>query len=218
MLNLLDSWAVAANLKETRGGRRKGRALAQRICGVHRCNGSTIVLLSAPWSLSHSNKPQHGTTEVTGVSTVTPVVRPRRNGYRRGDKPLLWPNPRPRAIFLPPREYPLRAKHESRRPVWIRARGWPCDTPGVNFALCRDIYPNLGCSVKISISRSCISLIIQISHSHLTKFEVNQSHGRPNLEPVKTFILDECKLGNHSRIINLIWNSFNQTLDDCYLI
>jgi hypothetical protein len=26
-----------------------------------------------------------------------------------------------------------------------------CDTLGVNFALCREIYPNLGCSVKISI-------------------------------------------------------------------
>jgi hypothetical protein len=25
-----------------------------------------------------------------------------------------------------------------------------CDTLGVNFALCREIYPNLGCSVKIS--------------------------------------------------------------------
>jgi hypothetical protein len=69
-------------------------------------------------------------------------------------------------------------------------RGEGCDTSGVNFTLCREIYPNLGCSVKISISRSCLSLIIQISQSHLTKFEVNQSHGRPNLEPVKTFILD----------------------------
>ena len=32
-----------------------------------------------------------------------------------------------------------------------------CDTPGVNFALCREIYPNLGCSVKISISLSHLS-------------------------------------------------------------
>jgi hypothetical protein len=30
-------------------------------------------------------------------------------------------------------------------------KGDHCDTPGVNFALCREIYPNLGCSVKISI-------------------------------------------------------------------
>jgi hypothetical protein len=116
---------VAANLKETHGGRRGGRALAQWIRGVHRRNGSTIVLLSAPQSLPHSNKPRCGTTEVTGVSTATPAVWPRRNGYRRGDKPLPRPNPCPRAIFLLPREYPLRAKHESRRPAWIRARGSP---------------------------------------------------------------------------------------------
>jgi hypothetical protein len=84
-------------------------------------------------------------------------------------------------------------------------RGEGCDTAGVNFALCRDIYPNLGCSVKISISRSCLSLIIQISHSHLTKFEVNQSHGRPNLEPVKTFVSrHKCELGNHSQFIKLV--------------
>jgi hypothetical protein len=110
---------VAANLKERRGGRRGGRAMAQRIRGVHRCNGSTIVLLSAPRSLPHSNKPRRGTTEVTRVSTATPAVRPRRNGYMRGDKPLSRPNPRPRAIFLPPREYPRRAKNESRRPARI---------------------------------------------------------------------------------------------------
>jgi hypothetical protein len=108
---------VAANLEETCGDRRGGRALAQRTRGVHRRNVSTIVLLSVPRSLPHSNKPRRGTTEVTGVSMATPAVRPRRNGYRRGDKPLLRPNPRPRAIFLPPREYPLRAKHESRRPA-----------------------------------------------------------------------------------------------------
>jgi hypothetical protein len=30
--------------------------------------------------------------------------------------------------------------------------------------LCREIYPNLGCSVKISISRLCLSLFIGLSH------------------------------------------------------
>jgi hypothetical protein len=64
-----------------------------------------------------------------------------------------------------------------------------CDTPGVYFALCREMNPNLGCSVKISISRSCMSLIIQIIHSRFTEFGVTQSHRRPILEPVKTFIL-----------------------------
>jgi hypothetical protein len=32
-----------------------------------------------------------------------------------------------------------------------------CDTPGVSFVLCREIYLNLGCSVKISIlARVCL--------------------------------------------------------------
>jgi hypothetical protein len=30
-------------------------------------------------------------------------------------------------------------------------KGEGCDTPGVYFMLRREIYPNLGCSVKISI-------------------------------------------------------------------
>jgi hypothetical protein len=37
-----------------------------------------------------------------------------------------------------------------------------CDTPGVSFVLCREIYPNLGCSVKISISRSHLSPFIKL--------------------------------------------------------
>ena len=37
-----------------------------------------------------------------------------------------------------------------------------CDTPGVNFALCQEIYPNLGCSVKISISLSHLSSFIKL--------------------------------------------------------
>jgi hypothetical protein len=77
--------------------------------------------------------------------------------------------------------------------------------PGVNFALCREIYPNLGCSVKNSISRSRMSLTIQIIHSHFTEFGIIQFHGRPNLEPVKTFISrNECKPDNHSQFIKLV--------------
>jgi hypothetical protein len=64
-----------------------------------------------------------------------------------------------------------------------------CDTPGVSFVLRREIYPNLGCSVKISISRSRMSLIIETIHLCFTEFGVSQSHKRPILEPVKTFIL-----------------------------
>jgi hypothetical protein len=44
-------------------------------------------------------------------------------------------------------------------------RGEGCDTPGVSFVLWWEINPNLGCSVKISISRSRMSLIIQTIHS-----------------------------------------------------
>jgi hypothetical protein len=124
-------------------------------------------------------------------------------------------------VYLQPGSYmllhPWRSSFESRDEILLRGEG--CDTPCVNFALCREIYPNLGCSVKISISRSRMSLIIQIIHSHFTEFRVIQSHRRPNLESVKTFISrNECKLKNHSRLINLIWSSLNQTLDDCYLI
>jgi hypothetical protein len=74
-----------------------------------------------------------------------------------------------------------------------------CDTPGVSFVLRREICPNLGCSVKISISRSPMSLIIQIIHSRFTEFGVIQSHKRPNSEPVKTFILGT----NSNSIVNL---------------
>jgi hypothetical protein len=67
--------------------------------------------------------------------------------------------------------------------------GEGCDTPGVSFVLRCEIYPNLGCSVKISISRSRMSLIIQTIHLHFTELGVIQSRGRSNLGPVKTFIL-----------------------------
>jgi hypothetical protein len=73
--------------------------------------------------------------------------------------------------------------------VYTPKFGLWCDTLGVSFVLHREIYPNLGCSVKISISRSPMSLIIQIIHSRFTEFGVIQSRKRPNSEPVKTFIL-----------------------------
>jgi hypothetical protein len=82
---------------------------------------------------------------------------------------------------------PLRVSFESRDEILLRGEG--CDTPGVNFGLCREIYPNLGCSVKISITRSHMFLIIQTIRTHFIEFGVTQSHRRPNLEPVKTFVL-----------------------------
>jgi hypothetical protein len=41
-------------------------------------------------------------------------------------------------------------------------KGEGCDTLGVYFELCREIYPNPGCSVKISISRSHLSPFIKL--------------------------------------------------------
>jgi hypothetical protein len=80
-----------------------------------------------------------------------------------------------------------------------------CDTPGVSFVFCREVCPNLGRSVKISIFLSHLSSFI--------KLIVNTS---PSSE---LFDLDECRIWsllkllildtntnsiNHSRIINLI--------------
>jgi hypothetical protein len=74
-----------------------------------------------------------------------------------------------------------------------------CDTPGVSFVLRREIYPNLGCSVKISISHSRMSLIIQIIHSRFTEFGVTQSHRRPIWSLLKLLIIDT----NTNSIIHL---------------
>jgi hypothetical protein len=80
-----------------------------------------------------------------------------------------------------------------------------CDTPGVYFMLCREIYPNLGCSVKNSISRSHLSPFTKLLVKVSPIFEFLRSRERPNLEPVKTFISrHECKLDNQSRFINLV--------------
>jgi hypothetical protein len=59
-----------------------------------------------------------------------------------------------------------------RTPAWLQGMrlqghphptaGYNCDTPGVSFVLCREIYLNLGCSVKISISRSHLSPFIKL--------------------------------------------------------
>jgi hypothetical protein len=68
-------------------------------------------------------------------------------------------------------------------------RGEGCDTPGVYFVLCREIYPNLGRSVKISISLSHLSPFITLLLKVSPIFEFLRSLERPNLEPVETFIL-----------------------------
>jgi hypothetical protein len=74
-----------------------------------------------------------------------------------------------------------------------------CDTPGVYFALCQEINPNLGCSVKISISRSCLSLFIRLSLGSSPNSELIDREKQPILERVKTFILGT----NANSIVNL---------------
>ena len=68
-------------------------------------------------------------------------------------------------------------------------RGEGCDTPGVSFVLRCEINPNLGCSVKISISPSCLSLFIRLSLGSSPNSELFDREKQPILERVKTFIL-----------------------------
>jgi hypothetical protein len=74
-----------------------------------------------------------------------------------------------------------------------------CDTPGVSFGLCWKNYPNLGCLVKISISRSCLSLSIRLSHGSSPNSELFDREKQPILEHVKTFILGT----NANSMVNL---------------
>jgi hypothetical protein len=67
-------------------------------------------------------------------------------------------------------------------------QGYVCDTPGVYFVLCREIYPNLGCSVKISISRSHLSPFIKLLVNVSLRLELFNLKKQPNLEPDKTFV------------------------------
>jgi hypothetical protein len=95
--------------------------------------------------------------------------------------------------------HPWRSSFESRDEILLRGEG--CDTPGVNFVLCREIYPNLGCSVKISISRSCLSLFIRLSLGSSPNSELFDLEKQPISERVKTFISrNECRLEDHSRL------------------
>jgi hypothetical protein len=70
--------------------------------GIHRCSGSERVSLGVPWLLPRSEESRRGIIEVAGVSTTTSAVRPRRKGYRHGDKLTLRPHLLPREIFYLP--------------------------------------------------------------------------------------------------------------------
>jgi hypothetical protein len=59
------------------------------------------------------------------------------------------------------RHCPVFAKREIEEDVPVMD-GEICDTPGVYFVLCREIYPNLECLVKISISLSHLSPFIKL--------------------------------------------------------
>jgi hypothetical protein len=72
-----DHDVLAAGDREEHGGCNRGS---------HRCNGARRILLRVPRLLPHSNKLRRGATEVTGASTATLVVRPRRSDYNHGDK------------------------------------------------------------------------------------------------------------------------------------
>ena len=68
-----------------------------------------------------------------------------------------------------------------------------CDTPGVSFVLYRDICPNLGRSVKISIFLS-----------HLSPFIKLIIHTSPNSE---LFDLDECRIWSLLKLLFLGTNA-----------
>jgi hypothetical protein len=104
-------------------------------------------------------------------------------------------------IYLQSRSYmllhPWRPSFESRDEILLRGEG--CDTPGVYFVLCREIYPNLGCSVKISISRSCLSLFIRLSLGSSPNSELFDREKQPILELLKLLFLET----NANLMINL---------------
>jgi hypothetical protein len=78
-----------------------------------------------------------------------------------------------------------------------------CDTLGVCFVLRREIYPNLICSVKISISCSRMSLTIQTLRTHFAEFGVISLAEMLKLEHVETFISrNRCELRSQSHLAN----------------
>jgi hypothetical protein len=140
---------------------------------------------------------------------------PRISPWKRGPHPLRHRSPTTRHSVpqlcvphgsigvhqgsLPPERSPRPGSCCATHRVPQPRRGPWCDTPGVSFVLRREIYPNLGCSVKISISRSCLSLFIRLSLGSSPNSELFDLEKQPISERVKTFISrNECRLEDHS--------------------
>jgi hypothetical protein len=73
---------------------------------------------------------------------------------------------------------------------WMKE--WFCDTPSVYFRLCREICPNLGRSVKISIFLSHLSPFIKLIIHTSTNSEL--------------FDLDECRIWSLLKLLFLRTN------------
>jgi hypothetical protein len=56
--------------------------------------------------------------------------------------------------------------------------------------LCQEIYPNLGCSVKISISRSHPSPFIEFLMKVSPRLELFDLEKKPNWSVLKLFVLE----------------------------
>jgi hypothetical protein len=89
------------------------------------------------------------------------------------------------------------------------------DTPGVYFALCREIYPNLGCLVKISISLSHLSPFIKLLMNVSPNLELFDLKNNQIWSLLKLLFLG----ANVNSKVNLVYSdSFIRTLDSCDVI
>jgi hypothetical protein len=91
-------------------------------------------------SYYHTERQRFLKPETTNIRVIDPTTHP------------CPPHACPPPCAPPPPHAPFAAHYRHPR----------CDTPGVYFALCREIYPNLGCSVKIFISLSHLSPFIKL--------------------------------------------------------
>jgi hypothetical protein len=155
---------------------------------------------------------------ITAASPISAARSRRRRGHDHGEGLGYWGKAR---ALRATRRTQTKAQHQhggtrGSRPWW----SYNTVTPQVSVSCYDERFILISdAKWKFPISRSCLSLFIRLSHGSSPNSELFDREKQPILEPVKTFISqNECKLGNHSRIIKLIWSSFNQTLDDCYLI